>query len=925
MRFSILVKPHLLLLLFVLGCAFQARSQSTLFAQLDGTGATMNTTGWTVMGGASLVDTNGDADANANEMQLTTTGNNTSGGIFLNAAVDMTATCDFWSAEFEARMFDGANYEGMAFIVTNAVPSSLPPTSGNLLGMPFGGFTGFSVCIDGFNDCGGAAPTLHIKYNTTDECTPGPSVSMPTLLQNAYNTIKVVYKMGDIDVYLNGSAAPVLSGNNPLSGQMFLGFTAANGATANGRYSIKNCIVNVTQATVNAGVDRIGCHNTFASLGALPLTDYTYSWSPSTNLSDATIANPSVGFNNISLFNDTVAYILTANIGSCVLQDTANVISVPIPAVPTVTSQNLVACEGDTLHILAYGQGLSVVSWYNTASGGTALASGSEFITPPLSANITYYAQTSNQNLCSSATRTAVNVLVNAAPAAPTANAPKICGNQNGIFTATAPAGVTFQWFASLPPTLPVHTGNTLNIGPVNSDTLMYVQATSAVGCQSLTLTTVNLIVDPAPNAITTVTDTVCKGNQATLSASSPGNIIRWFTSNLSVTPLATGSTYTTPNLSQNTVFWVNATTPIGCEGMKVPVSVLVLNRPDTALTVSDTICPGQNALLKLLSTGGAQYLWYTSDTATIPVFTGTTYNVSPSTTTTYYITTKVGKCTSSRRARAKALVDDIPPAPVVDDVSVCPYKNTELKVKSPGEDVAYFTWFTPTGQFLHSGKVYQLFNVSTPTTLWVRSMSYLGNCPNEGNVFVKVNMSPTPTANFTIDPDTVEINQTVFFADSSYLYPGSSPSFGIKFQWDLGNGYLSNAPKPNFSYPEEGIYPVSLVATNFYGCSDSVTKYVTVYEIRELWIPSAFSPNRDGHNDKLLLAAGLGMKDLDFVVYDRWGRVVYRANNINMTWDGLDMKNGELCPEGVYLYTASYTTSNGVRKDMKGSITLLR
>ncbi|MDG2059441.1 MAG: gliding motility-associated C-terminal domain-containing protein, partial [Flavobacteriales bacterium] len=65
--------------------------------------------------------------------------------------------------------------------------------------------------------------------------------------------------------------------------------------------------------------------------------------------------------------------------------------------------------------------------------------------------------------------------------------------------------------------------------------------------------------------------------------------------------------------------------------------------------------------------------------------------------------------------------------------------------------------------------------------------------------------------------------------------------------------------------------------------------------------IPSAFTPNDDGHNDTFgpVLRIG-GYQYYHMKIFNQWGGVVFNQNNT--FWDG--KLNNKLCPNGFYTYT---------------------
>ncbi|MFZ9207333.1 MAG: gliding motility-associated C-terminal domain-containing protein, partial [Sediminibacterium sp.] len=90
--------------------------------------------------------------------------------------------------------------------------------------------------------------------------------------------------------------------------------------------------------------------------------------------------------------------------------------------------------------------------------------------------------------------------------------------------------------------------------------------------------------------------------------------------------------------------------------------------------------------------------------------------------------------------------------------------------------------------------------------------------------------------------------------------------------------------------------------------------------------IPDAFSPNRDGINDRFVVIRPY-QSVISLQVFNRWGNVVYRSDNYNNEWDGRGMSQyggGDL-PEGTYFYLIRSREQSGEVKQFKGSIMLKR
>ena len=91
-----------------------------------------------------------------------------------------------------------------------------------------------------------------------------------------------------------------------------------------------------------------------------------------------------------------------------------------------------------------------------------------------------------------------------------------------------------------------------------------------------------------------------------------------------------------------------------------------------------------------------------------------------------------------------------------------------------------------------------------------------------------------------------------------------------------------------------------------------------------EFFLPNAFSPNADGHNDYFKPRNNC-IASLDFRIYNRWGNPVYISTSpLDPGWDGSTFKSKE-GNEGVYIYILSATLSDGTHFDKKGTVTLLK
>ena len=124
------------------------------------------------------------------------------------------------------------------------------------------------------------------------------------------------------------------------------------------------------------------------------------------------------------------------------------------------------------------------------------------------------------------------------------------------------------------------------------------------------------------------------------------------------------------------------------------------------------------------------------------------------------------------------------------------------------------------------------------------------------------------------------------------------------------------------------------LTVTDEKGCSANDEVAFIVDEDRSLYIPTAFTPNGDGNNDIFRIRVGGHQEFLlseigTFNVLDRWGNVVFKAENFHpylspeIGWDGrIDQINA---PSDFYVYLAELKFCDGQSKIEKGHVQLIR
>jgi len=201
----------------------------------------------------------------------------------------------------------------------------------------------------------------------------------------------------------------------------------------------------------------------------------------------------------------------------------------------------------------------------------------------------------------------------------------------------------------------------------------------------------------------------------------------------------------------------------------------------------------------------------------------------------------------------------------------------------------------------------------ATQTAYWV--IAYLGNCRSLTDTIFLTNA--TVEADFAFSPDTGYAPQLVSFTN---LSPSASQS---RFLWDFGDGNGSSLANPEHIYRAPGAYRVRLDVLNFVtGCSDSLIYEFVIVDSIQILLPNAFTPNGDGVND-VFKGVLRNFATFEFLIYDRWGSLVFTANTETFGWDGT--QNGEALPPGIYPYILKAQGKNGRPYNRSGQIVLIR
>jgi gliding motility-associated-like protein len=191
-------------------------------------------------------------------------------------------------------------------------------------------------------------------------------------------------------------------------------------------------------------------------------------------------------------------------------------------------------------------------------------------------------------------------------------------------------------------------------------------------------------------------------------------------------------------------------------------------------------------------------------------------------------------------------------------------------------------------------------------------------NCIYFDTLHVQTIIYPHAKADFAYTPLPASRSETVFFNNRS--------TNALTYSWDFTDGFHSSEINPSHIFVEEKRFWVKLIAYSPDSlCPDTVVKSVDVFNKEVgVYVPTAFSPNRDQVNDRFRVEASGVSFEIQMDIYNRWGEMIFTTPDArNVAWDGTFM--GKECPPGVYLYIIQYIDKFGNPKASKGTISIIR
>jgi hypothetical protein len=464
--------------------------------------------------------------------------------------------------------------------------------------------------------------------------------------------------------------------------------------------------------------------------------------------------------------------------------------------------------------------------WYIGSCGATLIGTGSSIVVSPSTpGTYTYYLRA--EGACNKTVCRTFNLTVRdtSAPAISISGSATICRGRSTTLSVnggTLAPGAVWRWYSGSCGGASIGSGANISVLP-STTTTYFVRAEGICNMSICRSITVNIQDTSMPAVSISGPVSICSGTKATLNivGGSLGfsGVWRWYTASCGGTAINSGSSITV-SPTATTTYFVRAEGTCNitvCRSLVVGVQDTSISA--TGINGATAICAGKSTTLSITggSLGsGATWKWY-SDNCGLNFFgTGTSIEVKPSETRSYFVRAE-GNCNTTDCKNFLLTVNDtsVPAISITGSAAICLGRTSNLGLLGGQLGTgAVWKWYTNNCAGFPAGTGTSI-NVSpnTTTRYFIRAEGFCNNTTCQ-SVLVVVNNPPKLFAT----------GDTVCWGEQATL----SASGAIAYEWTPTEGLdnsLSNRPYVNLSKtiskPTAYIYTVK--GTDWNRCTDSI------------------------------------------------------------------------------------------------------
>lgn len=348
---------------------------------------------------------------------------------------------------------------------------------------------------------------------------------------------------------------------------------------------------------------------------------------------------------------------------------------------------------------------------------------------------------------------------------------------------------------------------------------------------------------------------------------------------------------------------------------------ITVYESLDYSISTDTVLCPSASGAFDITadSYGSAtEFIWATDLGFTNVVNSGvldSVINVNPSVSTTYYVSISNGwsLCDIIDSVQVMFLEDAIDIRP---DTTICRTDSVYLYADILTNSTQLSLDWSPDAQLLFENDN-QAMGAPNQSLYYYFTASIAG-CTITDSVYVTVEY---------INPDSVyAIANPSYIAEGGTVVLSAYPdSVGYSYQWlpEISVESPTSQMTNSGTISQDQDFTV-IVSKGVCSLPTTVSVKSLEFECGDVYVfvPNAFSPNNDNEND-VVYVRGQNIEEMTFMIFDRWGELVFESTDQNSGWDGTF--KGELLDPDVYVYHLRVVCIDGQENLIKGNITLLR
>ena len=455
----------------------------------------------------------------------------------------------------------------------------------------------------------------------------------------------------------------------------------------------------------------------------------------------------------------------------------------------------------------------------------------------------------------------------------------------------------------------------------------VYLYATSPDGCRDTILKQIEVNPHPSSNIFANRPLRFCYKDSVVLTAIGQAGIgsianYQWYNNGT----IINGANQSTITIDTTSLIHLVIENTKGCKDTSLIQPVIAHPLPQGVIATNpgstDFICFGNTVEIGVQQSTATIYQWYYTDLAgsfpPIPIVGADSASIQASQAGQYSL-----QLTTSTIPACKGLANDTivlyminKPIPDFSFPIYCAGIPIQLSNLTNISQSGPTNWVWDFGDLSPTSTTFNPVHTYNPGTNYPVSLTVIPTyCPFLDSTITRfVNIEePVPSIRYPAI-NTVKFTNTPLQSRTFADYYNWTPSVG------LVNG-VNNISNPVFNYNQETEYLIHL--KTIAGCKTVDTQLVRVFVLPDIQVPTAFTPNGDGHNDGLDVFT-IGIEKLNFFrIFNRWGQLLYESTDPRKKWDGTYHTVKQ--PPETYVWIAEGIDKRGNVINRRGQFILIR